>query len=521
MTSGPLREKIRNIEKEAGYLSPLQTILLLTDGSVTTLLEAICGDEVSVTTLSQVVASASEEMSVALEIEPGELVNHRAVVLKNSRTDEVLVYAVSYTPLCRLEPEFRDDLMRADIPIGKILKKHDIESRREIMDIGICPPKESYIRFFGKSDSDSFVFRTYRIIREDKPLMAIKEIFPVTSFAGRQRVIIEAPSRLHLGLIDLNGRLGRVDGGIGIALDRPCTVIEACKTRKLTIIGGDEESNKRAGKAADSVLSHFGLRGGVQVVLHSTPPRHAGLGSGTALSLAVARSICELYGLSVKAHELAYIVGRGGTSGIGTAAFESGGFILDGGHTFGSRGEKKEFRPSSASSGIGPARVTARHFFPDNWQILLLIPSLKSLVSGHLEVDFFKESCPVPIGEVREVCHEVVMRMLPGIVEQDINLFGAAVNRIQDLGFKKLEIARNFPLVPALISGMRKAGAPCAGMSSFGPAVYAITETGISDLESEAREILGDTPCRIICTKGNNHGADIRWTNSPPFLDPL
>jgi beta-ribofuranosylaminobenzene 5'-phosphate synthase len=228
-----------------------------------------------------------------------------------------------------------------------------------------------------------------------------------------------------------------------------------------------------------------------------------------------------LYGFSVKAYDLAHIVGRGGTSGIGTGAFESGGFILDGGHTFGEQGGKSEFRPTSASSGIKPAMVTARHTFPDSWQIIIFLPSLNSLVSGHLEAEFFNESCPVPIGEVQEICHEVVMRMLPGIAENDINLFGAAVNRIQDLGFKKLEIARNSPIIPALISGLRKAGSPCTGMSSFGPAVYAITETGIADLEREGREILGDTPCQVICTKGNNDGAIIRWTNSPPFLDPL
>jgi beta-ribofuranosylaminobenzene 5'-phosphate synthase len=517
MPARPLKEKIREIEKKTGYLSPLQTILLLTDGSVTTLLEAICGDEVTVTTLSQVVSTASEKTAEELEIDKGELVNNRTVVLKNSRTGEVLVYAISYTPLQRLAPEFRDDLMRADIPIGKILKKHNIESRREIGDIGIYPPEDTCVRVFGKSAGSSFLSRTYRIIREGKPLMLITEVFPQTSFAGRQRVIIEAPSRLHLGLIDLNGGLGRVDGGMGITLDRPRTVIEAQKASGLTVIGGDEESNNRARKIAESVLLHFRLMGSVQLVLHSTPPQHVGLGSGTGLSLAVARSICELYGISIKTPDLAYIVGRGGTSGIGTSAFESGGFIIDGGHPFGTTGNKIDFRPSSTSAGVRPAPVIARHIFPESWQILLLVPSLSSCVSGSREVDIFSESCPVPIRDVGDICHEIVMRMLPGIVEQDIDLFGAAVNRIQELGFKKLEIARNPPLIPALISGLRSAGAPCAGMSSFGPAVFAVTDGGVSELADATKDVLGDIPCRIITTTARNKGAEIRWTNSPPL----
>jgi beta-ribofuranosylaminobenzene 5'-phosphate synthase len=519
MTAGPLRTRIREIEREIGYLSPLQTLLLLTDGSVTTLLEAISGDEVSVTTLSQVVAAPGKDVAAALEIGPGEMVNHRTVVLKNSRTREVLVYAVSYTPLLRLEPGFTDDLMRADIPIGKILKKHAIESRREIQRIGIRKKDAAITRAFGNRPGP-FLFRDYTIIRAGKPLMMIEEFFPASAFTGEQRVIIEAPSRLHLGLIDLNGALGRVDGGIGIALDHPRTVIEACRTRNLTVLGGDEESNARAGRAAEAVISRFGLRGAAQIVIHEAPPGHRGLGSGTALSLAVARAICELHGLSVKAGELAKIVGRGGTSGIGTAAFESGGFILDGGHAFGTHGEKMDFRPSSASVGIDPAPVIARHHFPEDWQIHIIIPSLDRLVSGGLEEKIFRESCPVPIGEVRETCHEVVMRMLPGIVENDIELFGAAVNRIQELGFKRLEISRQPPLVPALIAGLKEAGAPCAGMSSFGPAVFAITESGFTDPEREVRDILGDISCRILRTKANNHGTSVHRTSAPPLIDP-
>ncbi|NTV00806.1 MAG: DUF98 domain-containing protein, partial [Methanoregulaceae archaeon] len=300
MTAGPLKTRIREIEKETGYLSPLQTILLLTDGSVTTLLEAISGDEVSVTTLSQVVAIPREDVAAALEIGTSERVNHRTVVLKNNRTGEVLIYAASYTPLLRLEPGFTEDLMRADIPIGKILKKHAVESRREILRIGIRESDDTISRALGERPGP-FLFRSYKIIQAGKPLMLIEEFFPASSFTGEDRIIIEAPSRLHLGLIDLNGALGRVDGGIGIALDHPRTVIEARRTGNLAVLGGNEESNARARRAAEAVISHFGLRGSAQVVIHTAPPGHVGLGSGTALSLAVARAICELHGLSAKA----------------------------------------------------------------------------------------------------------------------------------------------------------------------------------------------------------------------------
>jgi beta-ribofuranosylaminobenzene 5'-phosphate synthase len=39
-------------------------------------------------------------------------------------------------------------------------------------------------------------------------------------------IVVTSPSRLHFSLIDLNGELGRVDGGIGVALNEPSLKIE-------------------------------------------------------------------------------------------------------------------------------------------------------------------------------------------------------------------------------------------------------------------------------------------------------
>jgi beta-ribofuranosylaminobenzene 5'-phosphate synthase len=102
------------------------------------------------------------------------------------------------------------------------------------------------------------------------------------------------------------------------------------------------------------------------------------------------------------------------------------------------------------------------------------------------------------------------MRMLPGVVEHDLDLFGMAVNRIQELGFKRVELARQAPVVPALMAGLRGAGAACAGMSSFGPAVYAISDTPLSGLESAARDLLQGKAARIIRTRADNTGALVR-----------
>jgi len=508
--AGLLQDLITAIEENYGSLSRVQKILLLTDGSVTALLEAIAGAEVTITTLVQEVVPASRETARNLDVREGSGVNHRVVELKNSQTGEVLIAAVSDTPLERLEPEFRQDLMRADIPIGKILKKHAIESRREIADISVRMPDEPVRQAFSITPADPLLCRRYRIIRQGKPFIAIEECFPLASFRSAHRVMVSAPSRLHLGLIDLSGALGRVDGGIGIALAIPRTVIIAEPAPAIRVSGADRETTLRAEEVSRAVTASLGISGGVHITIRATPPGHVGLGSGTALSLAVARAITELYGMPVPAEQLAAITGRGGTSGIGTAAFTTGGFLLDGGHSFGAAGEKQDFRPSRASRGVRVAPVTARHDFPEDWQILLVIPEPAAPVHGSIEEDIFRAGCPIPLCDVSAICHEVVMRMLPGVVEHDLDLFAAAVNRIQELGFKRVELARPAAVVHTLIASLRDAGAACAGMSSFGPAVYAVTDSSLSGLESAAREILGERAGSIVRTRADNTGSLIR-----------
>ena len=507
---GLLQDSIMAIEESCGPLSRVQKILLLTDGSVTALLEAISGDEITITTLSQEVIPADSEAARELGIPTGSPVNYRVVELKNRRTGEVLISAVSNTPLERLEPEFRSDLMRADIPIGKILKKHAIESRREIDCISVRLPDERGQRAFSLSPHDLLLTRRYRIIRQEKPFIAIEESFPLAAFRSAGGVMVSAPSRLHLGLIDLSGVIGRVDGGIGIALNLPRTVVIAEPAPAIRVSGAEGETLIRAEEVSRAVTASLGIPGGAHITIRATPPGHVGLGSGTALSLAVARAIAELHGIPLPAEQLAAIAGRGGTSGIGTAAFAGGGFLIDGGHSFGVRGEKQEFRPSRASRGVSVAPVTVRHDFPEDWQILLVIPQPDHPVQGSSEEEIFRAGCPVPLAEVTAICHEVVMRMLPGIVEHDLDLFGAAVNRIQELGFKHVELARQDAVVPALMAGLRDAGAACAGMSSFGPAVYAISDAPLSDLESAARELLRGQAARIVRTRGDNTGAHVR-----------
>ncbi|MFQ5815691.1 MAG: beta-ribofuranosylaminobenzene 5'-phosphate synthase [Candidatus Hydrothermarchaeaceae archaeon] len=307
------------------------------------------------------------------------------------------------------------------------------------------------------------------------------------------QVNVKTPSRIHITLIDLNAAIGRMDGGIGLALEEPSIELEAEESGAVTAEGplGD-----RASDAAKKMLSGLGVDGGVSVKIKRGYPQHIGLGSGTQVALATSRAICELYDKKMSNWEMAKVVRRGGTSGIGIGAFDEGGFILDGGH---STMDKKDFLPSSASKAPPPPML-ARYEFPD-WRVVLVIPKSRSDIHGGREVDIFQRYCPMPLNEVREVSHIVLMKVLPSIVEGDIEGFGEGIGLIQRVGFKRIEVDLQNDAVKGLMEKCSRY-APAVGLSSFGPTIYCITED-----ESQLLSALEDEEVEVIVTRANNVGA--------------
>jgi beta-ribofuranosylaminobenzene 5'-phosphate synthase len=507
-----IAKAIREMEAQVGRISPVQKFLLGTDGSVTQLLESITGKRVVIKTLLQKVIPADRSAADNLSIAEGDPVNFRIVEIRTEESGKVLIYAISHTPVNRLSREFRDDLMKADIPIGRIINQHHIEARREILSARVIPATEEAGRLFSICKNEPLLSRQYQIIHAGKPLIFIEEQFPYNRFLDTRRVIIRTPSRIHVTLIDMHGGSGRVDGGIGITLNEPGMVIEAELSPIMRVAGCDPGLQDRIRQVVADILQKLGAAGNIAITVREHYPSHIGLGSGSQLSLAVARAVSELHGRHLPVKELARLVGRGGTSGIGTAAFEYGGFIIDGGHRFGGDGgEKVDFRPSAASSGINPPPVIARHDFPTDWRILLSIPEVPAGASGVKETDIFKNHCPVPLAEVRELSHEVLMRMLPGIAGRDLDLFGSSINAVQGIGFKKVELSLQPPQVTGLLGVLREAGAAGAGLSSFGPTVYAIGDTGMTGIEQAAQRFMDESGGgTTIITAARNSGAVVR-----------
>ncbi|MBC7114987.1 MAG: beta-ribofuranosylaminobenzene 5'-phosphate synthase [Archaeoglobi archaeon] len=309
-------------------------------------------------------------------------------------------------------------------------------------------------------------------------------------------MMLKSPSRIHITLIDMNGASGRVDGGVGIALDHPSVVLRAEKSDRVEIKAPEEEKER----IAQFCRPFFDKNLTAKIELIESIPQHVGLGSGTQVALSSAHAINLLYGLNLSIRELAEIVGRGGTSGIGVAAFERGGLIVDGGH---SRAVKSSFLPSSASR-VPPPPVLVRYEFPEEWQIVLVLPRGKGL-HREMEIKAFESWCPVPLEEVRALSHIILMKLLPSVVERNIEVFGEAINEIQRLGFKRREVEIQRRETVEIMELLRELGCSGSGISSFGPLVYGITEKG-EEVADSVREHLSEKEAKVILTKARNRG---------------
>jgi beta-ribofuranosylaminobenzene 5'-phosphate synthase len=288
------------------------------------------------------------------------------------------------------------------------------------------------------------------------------------------RVTVEAPARLHFGVLDLRGHRGRRFGGIGAAVPAPSVHLEAERTETVTAQGVDAD---RALEFAKRFLAHHGLEGGVRLGIHRAIPPHAGLGSGTQLGLAVARAIAGLYGLPTDPAQLAVAVGRGLRSAIGTWTFGLGGFVLEGGRLPG-------------SDSVAP--LLSRLVMPSAWQCVVAVPLGSPGLSGEAETRAF-ERLPAPAErEVERVAHLVLMQLLPALADADLPTFGAALSEIQRITGGWFAEAQGGPFASEgtrrLVDQLTAWGTAGVGQSSWGPAVY-----GIVAGAAQAEDLAGRT----------------------------
>jgi beta-RFAP synthase len=312
---------------------------------------------------------------------------------------------------------------------------------------------------------------------------------------------------LHLGFLDPGASLGRAFGSLGLVIEGVSTIIDARRADHDSIQGDvSEDERARIVAHVDRLQQAFGPHP-VALTIRQTIPAHSGLGSGTQLALALGAAFAALCGRDASAAGLAYLLGRGGRSGIGIGAFGGGGLLLDGG-------------PAPARPVNGAPPVLSRIAFPDAWRVLLVNDPRRRGLHGDAERSTMAGLAPFPQRLAAHLCHLVLMRILPAAVESDFEPFANGITDLQrTIGAHFAPVQGGLfssPDVARAIEAVSQHQLAGIGQSSWGPTGFAVLRS-----EHDARAALAHARASralaphldVAIVRGRNRGATLAWAD--------
>lgn len=291
---------------------------------------------------------------------------------------------------------------------------------------------------------------------------------------ARSGVRVAAPGRLHLGFLDPDASLGRRWGSLGLCVEGFETVVElrcAEAARFSAAAGVPLAELDRAAEHLAQLRQHWPAAATpLHLHLARALPAHAGFGSGTQLALTIGRAFARLFALppaETATVQLAQVLGRGMRSGIGIAAFDQGGLLLDGGPA-----------PHDSSGQRNIAPLLARLALPAGWRIVLALDPTAQGLSGSAERHALQTLPPFGQAGAADMCHQTLMRVLPGAASNDFALFAQGLNHLQALlgahfAPAQADGAYTSPAVGQLMRWLGEHRQAAVGQSSWGPTGFA------------------------------------------------
>lgn len=325
----------------------------------------------------------------------------------------------------------------------------------------------------------------------------------------RDKVIkYTVPSRVAISLYDLNGELGRKNGGCGFSLNFPRIEAEitVSSTNQFKILNLPFELEESLIKVLEEARKKFNLNY-ANITFDQYIPSHTGFGSKTATLVSGVKAYLQLHDLIIPDSEIVGLTKRGGTWGIGVNIFKSGGFVIEAGQSI---DDKNKFQPSSAIKSPKIAPLIAHYDMP-NWKFLVILLDLEK-ISGEKEKDFFANKTPLSNQSVERLARITLSQLLPSVIEKNEKYFSEAIDAIQTFGWKKVEREIYGEILNNITTDLKESGATCVGMSSMGAGLYVLGD----DLESLKKRILEKYDEAVISceiTTPNNIGYEVikKW----------
>jgi len=161
---------------DVNSLGPLQRVLLITDGTLTEILEANFLERIRLVKVSQRVTSATSA-HVLLDPNTEEALIERKILLQGEESCRNYAYAESLIAVDRLAPSFRDALLNSTTPLGRLWLEHKLETFKELQDVR-SQPADGLRQYFECSGAAPLLVRTYRVFSAAMPVVVITEYFP-------------------------------------------------------------------------------------------------------------------------------------------------------------------------------------------------------------------------------------------------------------------------------------------------------------------------------------------------------
>jgi chorismate-pyruvate lyase len=160
-------------------LSLLQRIVLISNGTLTELLEHLVNEPLEVVKIHESI-DASDEIAY-LDLPKNHQLITREICLQGKNSGQNWLYAKSKIVLNRLPSLFREDLLASQIPIGKLWAKHRVGTYKEI-EPPFCETAQNLAIHFNIAPEDELLGRTYRVFSNQQPMMMLTEKFPASYF---------------------------------------------------------------------------------------------------------------------------------------------------------------------------------------------------------------------------------------------------------------------------------------------------------------------------------------------------
>jgi chorismate-pyruvate lyase len=157
-------------------LGLLQRVLLISDGTLTDIVEAAFQEPIQLVKLALDISPARASVE-ELDLQSGAQVMSREILLRGTDSGSNYVYAKSLIALDALPARLRDELVSTDRPLGRLWVEHKLETRKEILKVWRIFSGEP-LKHFQNAEHDGLLARSYRVFSGGRPIMLISEYFP-------------------------------------------------------------------------------------------------------------------------------------------------------------------------------------------------------------------------------------------------------------------------------------------------------------------------------------------------------